>query len=57
MDERNTSQEDDRDLSLLGTLGFVACLFAAVGIFGLVADKIFDSESKAEEARKLGYDV
>jgi SRSO17 transposase len=35
----------------------VVGVFAAVALFGLIADKVFKSEEKAEEARKLGYDV
>ena len=36
---------------------FIPLFFAAIAITGVVCDKVLNSEAKAEEARKLGYDI
>jgi hypothetical protein len=48
---------EDTRASLSSTLIGVATIFVAVAAFGAIADKVFGSEEKAQEARKLGYDV
>lgn len=48
--------EDTRNYLKESLIGVVT-IFASVFILGRIADKVFDSEAKAEEARKQGYDI
>lgn len=48
--------EKDRDYAK-ECLVYIPVVFGAVALFGLICDKVFKSEEKAEEARELGHDI
>ena len=47
----------DNEVSLSESLKGLGYVFLAVICFGAIADKIFHSKEKAQEARDKGYDV
>lgn len=48
--------EKDRDY-VKECVVFIPLFFGAIALVGMVCDRLLDSKTKAEEARKQGHDI